>query len=200
MATSKTQHQAVLLAIDGLTERKPNTLISFQSIHSIIQDHRFKIRITPEELPDVLYALESKGLIEGTRASGDFWISVKLTNKGRSFLDDGNSLTDEPKEPFVNQNNYFNGNNSNVQVGNGNTQNVQSVQNIQVGVNEEYLPQLIEALREDGHGELATEVEQATGKHGIRALGGYLGKILDKVVLAGAGSATAAAIPLIFPA
>lgn len=52
----------------------------------------------------------------------------------------------------------------------------------------------------DGHGELATEVEQATGKHGIRALGGYLGKILDKVVLAGAGSATAAAIPLIFPA
>ena len=122
---------------------------------------------------------------------------VKLTRHGREFLDDEKSLTDKPQGQIVTQNFNINGANSNVQVGDGNTQNIQ---NIQVGVNEEYLPQLIEALREDGHGELATEVEQATGKHGIRALGGYLGKILDKVVLAGAGSATAAAIPLIFPA
>lgn len=197
MATSKQQQQAVLIAIDGLTNRIPNTPIRVQDIEKIVQDKRFKIQIAPEEIPDALYALESKSLIEGMRASGGIWLMVKLTRHGREFLDDEKSLTDKPQGQIVTQNFNINGANSNVQVGDGNTQNIQ---NIQVGVNEEYLPQLIEALREDGHGELATEVEQATGKHGIRALGGYLGKILDKVVLAGAGSATAAAIPLIFPA
>lgn len=78
-----------------------------------------------------------------------------------------------------------------MQVGDNNTQNV----NVEIDLGK--LDELIEALRADGEVQLANEVEAETRANGKRAIGAFLGRIVEAALKSGVSSATATLLPQI---
>lgn len=147
--------------------------------------------ISNETLLDALGYLKDKELIKGTSAWGGEFLRVGLTVQGRDHLEREKSLSDD--DTFAQANTYNFNAQTNFQQGNHN------VQNVQVGVSDEKVQAIIDALRADNEVELAediqTEVVQAKQPGKII---GFMGKLITAAATAGSSSVTTQALTQLF--
>lgn len=161
MSQLKEHRQAVLEAIYKLSDGIAGSLIPADSIYP-------DMRMRQDDLVNAISSLESRGYVELLNDWNQDALLVKMTKQGCIVAEDG-----EVEHMPMYQNN-FNGPTT-IQQGNHN------VQNIQIGVSEESLSRLIDALRSDELNDLADEVQSEICSSNEP---GRLQKLLDKVATA----------------
>lgn len=178
MNTLKAQRQSVLEAIYKLSDGTAEMAVPLDSIYP-------DMRMNQDDLLNALLSLESRKYVEITKDFNLEPVIVMMTNQGRIVAEDG-----EPEQMPASQHNYFNGP-TNFQQGNHN------VQNIQIGFTLDQVGELVDALRENGHDELAEQIDREVVQSNNPAnLKTYFGQLITAVAGGGAGPVAEALISI----
>lgn len=179
------QRKNILAAIGELTNYDTGRHTTWNKLEKYVLDAYPSEEYTHQVVVDALQFHDGRNHIEATHSFGGDWSLLSITFEGKEFLNYG-----EP-EPMPTQQFNFNAP-TNFQHGDHN------VQHIQIGFTLDQVNQLVDALREDGHAELAEQIDQEVVKtNDPGRLMPFLGSIITAIAGGGAGGVAEALIPIL---